>query len=154
MLTTLGLSVALLGIVVLAIGQASAAARPRTRSTGTRCARRAALPQGATLIAFVLLLAGLATKIGWAPVHNWLPDAHSEAPPPISALLSAALLPTVLLVAWRVKQILEPAVGAGTTPARCSSASGSRRSSSPSRSCGGRCRGSGCWPTRASSTWA
>ena len=49
----------------------------------------------------MLLLAGLAAKIGWAPVHNWLPDAHSEAPPPVSALLSAALLPAVLLVAWR-----------------------------------------------------
>ncbi len=76
-----------------------------------------ALPKGPTLIAFLLLLAGLATKIGWAPVHNWLPDAHSEAPPPISAMLSAALLPTVLLIAWRVKQILEPSVGAGATRA-------------------------------------
>ena len=33
-------------------------------------------------------------------MHNWLPDAHSEAPPPVSALLSAALLPAVVLVAW------------------------------------------------------
>ena len=65
----------------------------------------------------MLLLAGLATKIGWAPVHNWLPDAHSEAPPPISALLSAALLPSVLLVAWRVKQTLEPSIGTGATRA-------------------------------------
>jgi hydrogenase-4 component F len=60
----------------------------------------------------VLLLAGLAAKIGWAPVHNWLPDAHSEAPPPVSALLSAALLPTVLLVAWRSQQALGPTIGA------------------------------------------
>ncbi len=34
------------------------------------------------LVAYLFLLAGLATKIGWAPVHNWLPDAHSEAPAP------------------------------------------------------------------------
>jgi hydrogenase-4 component F len=61
--------------------------------------------------AFVLLLAGLAAKIGWAPVHNWLPDAHSEAPPPVSALLSSALLPAVLVVAWRSDQALVPAVG-------------------------------------------
>jgi hydrogenase-4 component F len=65
----------------------------------------------------VLILAGLATKIGWAPVHNWLPDAHSEAPAPISALLSAALLPTVVLVAWRVKSTLGVAVGPGTSRA-------------------------------------
>ena len=63
----------------------------------------------------MLLLAGLATKIGWAPVHNWLPDAHSEAPAPISALLSAALLPSVLLIAWRVKDILQPSVGQSAT---------------------------------------
>ena len=58
-------------------------------------------------------MVGLASKIGWAPVHNWLPDAHSEAPPPVSAMLSAALLPTVLLIAWRTKLALEPALGAG-----------------------------------------
>ena len=60
------------------------------------------------------MLAGLAAKIGWAPVHNWLPDAHSEAPPPVSALLSGALLPAVLVVAWRSQQALSPVVGAGT----------------------------------------
>ena len=64
------------------------------------------------LVAYVLLLAGLAAKIGWAPVHNWLPDAHSEAPPPVSALLSAALLPAVLLVAWRSEHALAPVIGA------------------------------------------
>jgi hydrogenase-4 component F len=69
---------------------------------------------GAALVAYLLLLAGLAAKIGWAPVHNWLPDAHSEAPPPVSALLSAALLPAVLLVAWRSSQALSPVIGAST----------------------------------------
>ena len=117
-LTTLGLSVALLGIIVLAIGQANAGHHD-LRALDWHTLRLAAhtLPKDPTLIAFVLLLVGLAAKIGWAPVHNWLPDAHSEAPAPISALLSAALLPTVLLIAWRVKQILEPSVGVGTTRA-------------------------------------
>ena len=69
---------------------------------------------GAALVAYLLLLAGLAAKIGWAPVHNWLPDAHSEAPAPVSALLSAALLPAVLLVAWRSSQALSPVIGAST----------------------------------------
>jgi hydrogenase-4 component F len=68
----------------------------------------------AALVAYLLLLAGLAAKIGWAPVHNWLPDAHSEAPAPVSALLSAALLPSVLLVAWRSQQALAPVVGEET----------------------------------------
>jgi len=107
-LTSLGLTVALLGIVVLAIAQppgglhaldwhALAAAAPR-------------LAHEPALFAFLLILAGLAAKIGWAPVHNWLPDAHSEAPAPVSALLSAALLPAIVLVAWRVKTALAPAV--------------------------------------------
>ena len=115
-LTTLGLSVALLGIVVLAINQANAG-HHGLHALDWHALQAAAhsLPAGSTLVAFVLLLAGLATKIGWAPVHNWLPDAHSEAPAPISAMLSAALLPSVLLIAWRVKATLEPAVGANTT---------------------------------------
>ena len=70
-----------------------------------------------TLVAYLLLLAGLAAKIGWAPVHNWLPDAHSEAPPPVSALLSAALLPAVLLMAWRSEHALAPVVGQRTAQA-------------------------------------
>jgi hydrogenase-4 component F len=117
-LTTLGLSVALLGIVVLAIGQAHLGHHGLHALDWDALARAAQrLPARTTLTAFVLLLAGLATKIGWAPVHNWLPDAHSEAPPPISALLSAALLPAVLLIAWRVQRILQPSVGVASTRA-------------------------------------
>jgi len=117
-LTTLGLSVALLGIVVLAL----ALSRDGQRGLGALDwhalqASAAGLPAEALLVAFVLILAGLATKIGWAPVHNWLPDAHSEAPAPISALLSAALLPTVVLVAWRVKATLDAGVGGATAGA-------------------------------------
>ena len=96
-LTSLGLGVALLGIVLLAAG------RPGAGSASSRGRRSPTYASGSetALVAYLLLLAGLAAKIGWAPVHNWLPDAHSEAPPPVSALLSAALLPRVLLVAWR-----------------------------------------------------
>ncbi len=117
-LTTLGLSVALLGILVLAISLANVGHHGLSALDWYALRIDAhTLPKDSTLVAFVLLLGGLATKIGWAPVHNWLPDAHSEAPAPISALLSAALLPSVLLVAWRVKQILAPSVGTGTTRA-------------------------------------
>jgi hydrogenase-4 component F len=117
-LTTLGLSVALLGIIVLAAEQAGLG-HTGLHALDWRALERAAgaLDHEPTLAAFVLIIAGLATKIGWAPVHNWLPDAHSEAPPPISALLSAALLPTIVLVAWRVKSALEASVGGGTAGA-------------------------------------
>jgi hydrogenase-4 component F len=117
-LTTLGLSVALLGIVVLALALSRHGGHGLAALDWHALERAApGLPRQTTLVAFVLILAGLATKIGWAPVHNWLPDAHSEAPAPISALLSAALLPTVVLVAWRVKLTLAGAVGAGNARA-------------------------------------
>ena len=88
------------------------------RSRGPSSARYASGSETA-LVAYLLLLAGLAAKIGWAPVHNWLPDAHSEAPAPVSALLSAALLPSVLLVAWRSEQALAPVIGVRTRAGAC-----------------------------------
>jgi hydrogenase-4 component F len=109
-LTTLGLAVALLGIVILFAATGGDSLSALDWSALAQGA--GSLPAEATLVAFVLVIVGLAAKIGWAPVHNWLPDAHSEAPPPVSALLSAALLPTVLLIAWRSKLALEPALGA------------------------------------------
>jgi hydrogenase-4 component F len=117
-LTTLGLSVTLLGVVVLALlldrhGHGGLAAL----DWHALAAEATGLPHEPALVAIVLILAGLATKIGWAPVHNWLPDAHSEAPAPVSAMLSAALLPTVALVAWRVKSVLGGAVGPDATRA-------------------------------------
>lgn len=105
-LTTLGLGFALLGIILIA---------PNVEGGlgGLSWGSLASLDNGSDQLSagFVLLLGGLAAKIGWAPVHNWLPDAHSEAPPPVSALLSSALLPAVLVVAWRSDQALTPAVG-------------------------------------------
>jgi hydrogenase-4 component F len=110
-LTSLGLGVALLGIVLLA----AASSGGGLDALSWRELAHLRAGHGATLVAYVLLVAGLAAKVGWAPVHNWLPDAHSEAPAPISALLSAALLPSVLLVAWRASQALGPAIGGTTT---------------------------------------
>jgi hydrogenase-4 component F len=113
-LTSLGLGVALLGLLVLQVAQHRAGG-PIGLSYTSIHAAAPGLDHQLALLAFLLLLAGLAAKIGWAPVHNWLPDAHSEAPAPVSALLSAALLPAVLLVAWRVQQALSAGVGAGTS---------------------------------------
>src|SRR5262249_22579268 len=55
--------------------------------------------------AFVLALVGYGTKMGLAPMHTWLPDAHGEAPAPVSALLSGALLPCAFLAILRVFHI-------------------------------------------------
>lgn len=57
-------------------------------------------------LAFIFILFGFGTKMGLAPVHFWLPDAHSEAPSPASALLSAALLNSAFFVILRVFNLL------------------------------------------------
>lgn len=57
-------------------------------------------------LAFVFVAFGFGAKMGLAPVHFWLPDAHSEAPSPISALLSATLLNSAFLVIVRVFKIM------------------------------------------------
>lgn len=57
-------------------------------------------------LAFVFILFGIGTKMGLAPVHFWLPDAHAEAPSPISALLSATLLNSAFLMIANVFGIM------------------------------------------------
>jgi len=59
--------------------------------------------------AFLMLLVGYGTKMGLAPMHSWLPDAHSEAPAPVSALLSGALLNCAFLGILRGHSILTAA---------------------------------------------
>jgi hydrogenase-4 component F len=57
-------------------------------------------------LAFVFLLVGYGTKIGLAPFHAWLPDAHAEGPTPISAVLSGLLLNVALNALLRFKMVL------------------------------------------------
>jgi hydrogenase-4 component F len=57
-------------------------------------------------LAFVFLLVGYGTKIGLAPFHAWLPDAHAEGPTPISAVLSGLLLNVALYALLRFKMLL------------------------------------------------
>jgi hydrogenase-4 component F len=64
-------------------------------------------------LAFLFALVGYGTKAGLAPMHTWLPDAHSQAPTPVSALLSAALLATALGALMRFHAIAVRALGPG-----------------------------------------
>ena len=57
-------------------------------------------------LSFVFILFGIGTKMGLAPVHFWLPDAHAEAPSPISALLSATLLNSAFLVILNMFRVM------------------------------------------------
>jgi hydrogenase-4 component F len=57
-------------------------------------------------VAFIFLLLGYGTKVGLAPLHAWLPDAHAEGPTPISAVLSGLLLNVALYALLRFKMLL------------------------------------------------
>ena len=62
-------------------------------------------------LAFVFLLVGYGTKVGLAPLHNWLPDAHAEGPTPVSAVLSGLLLNVALYAVVRCKVLVEGSIG-------------------------------------------
>lgn len=64
-------------------------------------------------VAFIFVLIGFGTKAGFAPLHTWLPDAHSQAPTPISALLSGVLLNCAFYGIIRVSIVTGVAVGTG-----------------------------------------
>ena len=61
-------------------------------------------------LSFVFLLVGYGTKVGLAPLHNWLPDAHAEGPTPVSAVLSGLLLNVALYAVVRCKVLVDGAV--------------------------------------------
>jgi hydrogenase-4 component F len=63
-------------------------------------------------VAFIFLMLGYGTKVGLAPLHAWLPDAHAEGPTPISAVLSGLLLNVALYAVLRFKMLLAANPGA------------------------------------------
>jgi len=62
-------------------------------------------------VAFIFLVVGFGTKAGLAPLHSWLPDAHSQAPAPVSAMFSGILLNTALYAILRYLPLVERATG-------------------------------------------
>jgi hydrogenase-4 component F len=62
-------------------------------------------------LSFIFLLVGYGTKVGLAPLHNWLPDAHAEGPTPVSAVLSGLLLNVALYAILRCKALADGAIG-------------------------------------------
>ncbi|MRR49745.1 MAG: hydrogenase 4 subunit F [Rhodocyclaceae bacterium] len=64
-------------------------------------------------LSFIFLLVGYGTKVGLAPLHNWLPDAHAEGPTPVSAVLSGLLLNVALYAVLRCKVLADGALTNG-----------------------------------------
>ena len=71
------------------------------------------LPRTPVRLAFMLALLGYGTKVGLFPVHTWLPDAHSEASTPVSALLSGSLLAVSFYAILRYYQVATVCLGSG-----------------------------------------
>jgi hydrogenase-4 component F len=69
------------------------------------------LDPGVMRLAMALLVIGYGTKVGLAPMHSWLPDAHSQSPAPVSALMSGVLLTVAFYALLRFKAIADGALG-------------------------------------------
>lgn len=93
-----GLSLALLGTVLFYLsGNIPGSAHIVSSLDWTTLSLNAVyLNKNIVMFAFILMVIGLGTKVGLSPMHTWLPDAHSEAPSPISSMLSASLLNTAM----------------------------------------------------------
>ncbi|MBZ0168362.1 hydrogenase-4 component F [Candidatus Methylomirabilis lanthanidiphila] len=109
-LSSVGIALAFIGTALLYYSGVSRAGEIAVNWTSLRDAAPSLNPQVVRL-AFAFILVGYGTKAGLAPMHTWLPDAHSEAPAPISALMSGVLLNVGLYALMRFKVVVDIAVG-------------------------------------------
>ena len=111
---TVGVAFGLYGTVLVYAEASAVLPDPHEASLWTALiAHAASLDPGVMRLAFVFVLVGFGTKAGIFPMHAWLPDAHSEAPSPVSALLSGVLVNCALFVLLRYTAITTAATGPG-----------------------------------------
>jgi len=109
---SVGIAIAFMGILLVGASATRALPTPSDLMLWTRLRESAALLDPAPLkIAFLFLLVGYGTKVGLAPMHTWLPDAHSQAPAPVSAIFSGIMLNTALYCLMRYIPVVEAATG-------------------------------------------
>ena len=109
---------------------------------------------GLIKLAFVFALIGYGTKAGLAPMHTWLPDAHSEAPSPTSAMLSGVSLKIALYALLRFHILTTACLALGLQPLFAAGLRACSPCSWPRRSFSCRRTSNGCSPIRASNTSA
>jgi len=106
-LGSVGIALALFGTILVYMAARPVISEGLDAMVWTKLVARAGEFDPALLnIAFVFLLLGYGTKVGLAPLHAWLPDAHAEGPTPISAVLSGLLLNVALYALLRFKMLL------------------------------------------------
>ena len=112
-LGSVGIALALFGTILVYMAARPVIGEGTEAMVWTVLVARAAQFDPALLdVAFVFLLLGYGTKVGLAPLHAWLPDAHAEGPTPISAVLSGLLLNVALYALLRFKMIMAACEGA------------------------------------------
>lgn len=112
-ISSLGVTIALVGTLFLFYSGTALPLTAELRLTWPYLFQHAnELSPPALRLAFLLSVIGYGTKVGLAPMHTWLPDAHSEAPSPASAMLSAALLNTGMYAILRFLAIARIGLGA------------------------------------------
>ncbi|MHB9842053.1 proton-conducting transporter transmembrane domain-containing protein [Paraburkholderia terrae] len=104
-----GISLALLGTVLFYWAGSLVIGPTYDMTWGTLRHAAPRMNPALTQMAFLLVLVGYGTKAGLAPMHTWLPDAHSEGPAPVSAMLSGALLNTAMLGVARFLTVTDAA---------------------------------------------
>ncbi|MET7768807.1 proton-conducting transporter membrane subunit [Nocardia sp. NPDC005366] len=111
---SVGIVVAFLGTVLLYFAARHAGApAEHALELDVLLAHAGDLDPAVTRLAGALLLIGYGAKVGLVPFHTWLADAHSQAPAPVSALMSGVLLAVAFSVLLRVKSIVDIAAGPG-----------------------------------------
>ncbi len=112
-LGSVGIALALFGTILVYLAASSVVGEGLDAMAWSVLVRRAAEFDPHLLnLAFVFLLLGYGTKVGLAPLHAWLPDAHAEGPTPISAVLSGLLLNVALFAVLRFKMVMSANPGA------------------------------------------
>ncbi|HKJ92786.1 MAG TPA: proton-conducting transporter membrane subunit [Longimicrobiales bacterium] len=112
MLLTVGVTFALLGCVVVYSAGAATGALSGADTLLISSIRDVAplIPRRTALVAVSLLIIGFGTKAGLMPFHSWLPDAHAEAPAPVSVLLSGVMIKVAIYALVRTVSIFFPAI--------------------------------------------
>ena len=111
---SVGIALAFLGTVLLYFASLHAGATSGDAlNIDVLLAHASRLDPAVTSLAAGLLLLGYGAKAGLVPFHTWLADAHSQAPAPVSALMSGVLLSVAFYALLRVKSVVDLAVGTG-----------------------------------------
>jgi hydrogenase-4 component F len=106
-LCSVGIALALFGTVLMFLSSARALGESNSALEISELLRVAGqLDSHAIKLAFIFILIGYGSKIGWVPMHTWVPEAYAEAPAPVSAMLAGVLETVAFYAVLRVRRLL------------------------------------------------